>query len=342
MAFSQVTLREVAQHAGVHPATASRAINAETRALVNVITAERVLTAAAELGYRPNPMARGLKTNRSETIGVLIPDLMNALFPPIVRGIEDRLSGEGYTIFLANSDNDQQKGRLQFEAMRARQVEGYILATAEQDDPLIPGALVTEIPIVMVNRTIKHEHAFTVVGRDRTGSSIAVDHLVELGHRRIAHVGGPRRFSTGLARYEGFIKAMLLHRLEPDEELIWFGKGFSERDGMLGFQTLLRSEKEFTAVVAGNDLLALGCYDAMAKENISCPREVSVVGYNDMPLMDKLCPPLTTIRIPHYEIGWKAADLLLERLHDMKAPPRTTFLEPELIVRSSTGPPQNC
>src|SRR5215217_2231337 len=136
-AGAAVTLRDVARVAGVHPATVSRALNEETRALVNEETARRVLKAADELGYRPNPIARGLKTNRSYTIGVLIPDLMNPLFPPIVRGIQDRLEEAGYTPLIANTENDPERERIDFERLRARQVDGFITATARRDEDLL-------------------------------------------------------------------------------------------------------------------------------------------------------------------------------------------------------------
>ena len=227
MAISRVTLRDVARRAGVHPATASRALNTHTRPLVNRATAEKVLEAAGELGYRPNPIARSLKTNRSTTIGVLLPDLTNPLFPPIVRGIEDRLGREGYTAVLANSDNDPEKERLHFETMRSRQVEGYILATAEREDPLIQEALGSAIPIVMVNRTVDNQNAFAVVGHDREGSRLAVNLLVSLGHRRIAYLGGPERFSTGAARYEGYVSALRDHGIDLDPALVRFGDAFT-------------------------------------------------------------------------------------------------------------------
>src|ERR687896_2235025 len=135
-AGAPVTLRDVARVAGVHPATVSRALNEETRMLVNEDTARRVLKAATDLGYQPNPIARGLKTNRSYTVGVLIPDLTNPLFPPILRGIEDRLEVAGYTSLIANTDNDPERELLDTQAMRARQVDGIIAATARRDHGL--------------------------------------------------------------------------------------------------------------------------------------------------------------------------------------------------------------
>jgi LacI family transcriptional regulator len=340
MATTAVTLRDVARRAGVHAGTASRALNPQTRSLVNAETASKVMAAAEELGYRPNPMARGLKTNRSFTIGVLVPDLTNPLFPPIVRGIEDELATAGYTALLANSDNDPDKERLHFETMKDRQVEGFIMATAERDHPLIEDAIAADAPIVLANRTVDSSRAFAVITDDRKGTALSVNHLVELGHTRIAHIVGPERYSTGEARFRGFIDAMKAAGLKPDRKLIRFTKSFVESEGARVFKQLLDGDsREFTAVVAGNDLLALGCYDILAETGLDCPRDISIVGYNDIPFLDKLRPPLTTIRIPHYEIGARAAALVLERLGDPIIEPVTLKLEPELVVRGSTAPP---
>jgi LacI family transcriptional regulator len=341
MATTPVTLREVARRAGVHAGTASRALNPQTRSLVNPETAGKVIAAAEELGYRPNPMARGLKTNRSFTIGVLVPDLTNPLFPPIVRGIEDTLAVVGYTALLANSDNDPDTERLHFEIMKGRQVEGFIMATAERDHPLIEDVIATDVPIVLVNRTVDSSRAFAVITDDHKGIALAVEHLVGLGHRRIAHVVGPERYSTGKARREGFFDAMSRAGLDPDPGITRFTTTFTEEEGARVFRDLLQEGGDFTAVVAGNDLLALGCYDVMAEVGLSCPEDLSIVGYNDIPFLDKLRPPLTTIRIPHYQIGVRATELVLERIQDPKTEPLTVELEPELVVRGSTSPPRS-
>src|SRR4051812_19371241 len=148
----RVTLRDVARVAGVHPGTASRALNEETRSLVNEETAGRVLKAAEQLGYSPNPIARGLKTNRSYTIGVLIPDLTNPLSPPILRGIEDRLGEDGYTALMANTDNDAEREQIDWQTMQARQVDGIITATARRDHKLLDEMVESGVPLVLVNR----------------------------------------------------------------------------------------------------------------------------------------------------------------------------------------------
>src|SRR3954470_15917605 len=200
-----VTLRDVAARAGVHPATASRALNEDTRDLVNGETAERVLAAARELGYRPNPIARGLKTNRSYTIGVVVPDLRNPIFPPIARGIEDRLDPSGYTSLLANTDNDPDRQAVIFSALGARQVDGFITATARRRHPLLDDLGAAGVPLALVNRSTDDGALPSALPDDRGGVRQAVEHLVRLGHRRIAHFS-VRSVSTGQQRWEGFME----------------------------------------------------------------------------------------------------------------------------------------
>jgi LacI family transcriptional regulator, galactose operon repressor len=336
---ARVTLKDVARMAGVHPGTASRALNLETRELVNDDTARRVLAAAERLGYRPNPIARGLKTARSYTVGVLIPDLTNPLFPPIVRGIQDRLEEAAYTPLIANTENDPDRERADFEAMRARQVDGFIAATARRGHDLLtrPGEL--GLPVVLVNRRLEDASLPAVVGDDKAGIRLAVRHLVELGHVRIAHLAGPQELSTGYLRYEGFLEAMRDAGLEPDPNLILIGDAVIESEGSRLCADLLDRGREFTAIVAANDLMALGCYDVLEERGIPCPARVSVVGFNDMPFAAHFRPPLSTIRIPQYELGARSAELLLDVLQNGEVPPTQVSLEPELVVRASTGRP---
>jgi LacI family transcriptional regulator len=333
-----VTLRDVARVAGVHPATVSRALNEETRALVNEETAKRVVNAAAELGYRPNPIARGLKTNRSYTIGVLIPDLTNPLFPPILRGIEDHLETGGYTPLTANTDNDPERELLDSQAMRARQVDGIIAATARRDHRLHDALLEAGIELVLVNRRQPDLPVSSATADDRLGMRLSVQHLVELGHTRIAHIAGPLDYSTGLDRYVSFHETMRAAGLEPDPDLVVVAEAFTEAEGARLCRQLVADGPRFTAIAAANDLLALGCYDVFAEGEVRCPEEISVIGFNDMPFAARFQPPLTTIHIPHYEIGKSAAQLMLERLQDADSAPRQVMLRPSLVVRGSTAP----
>jgi LacI family transcriptional regulator len=332
------TLRDVAAVAGVHPATASRALNPDTRALVNQDTADRVLAAARQLGYRPNPIARGLKTNRSYTIGVVVPDLRNPIFPPMARGIEDRLEPAGYTSLLANTDNDPEREQLSFDALRARQVDGFITATARRDHPLLAELAQRGVPLVLMNRATDAGGLPSVLPDDRGGVHSAVAHLVGLGHRHIAHFA-VRSISTGEHRFEGFQEGMEAHGLPVEPELIVEGAMYSEAEGADCARRLLATGRPFTAVVAANDLMALGCIDALREAGLQCPGDVSVVGFNDMVWSDRFVPPLTTVRLPHYKLGFEAAGILLDRLAAPDAPPREMVLPTELVVRGSTAPP---
>ena len=301
----------------------------------------RVIKVAESLGYRPNPIARGLKTAKSGTVGLVIPDLTNPLFPPIVRGIQDRLEEAAYTPLIANTENDPDRELVDFETLRARQVDGFITATARRDRSLLEEVAKLEQPVVLVNRRLEGGELPAVVGDDRVGTRLAVDHLVGLGHERIAHLAGPQNLSTGYHRREGVIEAITDAGLEPDEDLIPVGEAFVEKEGERLCGELLDSGGEFTAIVAGNDLMALGCYDAFVARGVRCPQEASVVGFNDMPFADWFNPPLTTIRIPHYEIGARAAELLIELLADgdSASADEQVLLEPSLVVRDSTAAP---
>jgi LacI family transcriptional regulator len=342
MPDAPVTLRDVAVRAGVHPATASRALNPETRILVSEDTARRVLDAAEALGYSPNPVARSLRTRRSHTVGVLIPDLNNPLFPPIVRGLEDRLAAAGYVALIGNTDSDDKRERMVFDQMRARHVDGLVLATARLRHPLLAEASRAEIPVVLINR-LAQDYSFPSVTVDNErGVRMAVSHLAGLGHRRIAHIAGPQEMSTGLSRYRGFVTAMESSGLQVDSDLVVFAKAFTVEEGLRCARLLLergggRAGADCTAIAAANDMLAVGCYAALDESGLSCPEDISVVGFNDMPFIDRLRPPLTTIRFPHYQVGTEAAQLLLERIAEHSGPVKILYLAPELIIRGSTA-----
>ena len=342
-----VTLKDVAALAEVHPATASRALNLETRLLVRRETAERVLAAAASLGYRPNAVARSLRTRRSHTVGVLIPDLTNPLFPPIVRGIEDRLAADGYVALIGNTDADADREKLVFERMRARHVDGFVSATAHLSSPLLAEAAEVGIPVVLVNRNADGYGMHCVSVDNERGIAMAVEHLASLGHRRIAHIAGPQDVSTGLSRYQGFLAAMSEHDLPVDPALIVHASAYSLDEGDRCCRELLAAHPDCTAIAAANDMLAIGCYAAFEAAGRSCPADISLVGFNDMPFIDRLRPPLTSVSFPHYQVGAEAGRLILEQIAasaegghaagDEQG--KILYLAPELKVRGSTAPP---
>ena len=328
------TLRDVAVAACTPAATASRALNPATRGLVNADTARRVIKVAESLGYRPNPMARGLKTSKSGTVGLVIPDLTNPLFPPIVRGIEGVLEPAGYSGLIVNTDNDPGRERAQIELLRSRQVEGLIVATALVDHPLLGELRREGVRMVMVNRRPNGIDVPSITPDDATGVGLAVQHLADLGHRRIAHLAGPANTSTGVVRARSFRSSVHDLGLDDDPRLTTVCHHWSEEAGAEALRDLL------DAVVAGNDLIALGCYDVFAERGIECPVDMSVVGFNDMPFLDKLRPPLTTVAIPHQQIGAEAARLLLDSIAEPERASRSVLLPLSLVVRGSTAAPR--
>jgi len=305
-----------------------------------------VEVAARTLGYRPNRAAAALSTGRSKTIGVLLPDITNPVFPPILRGIEDALDAEGFFALLANTSRRDDAAQTAVERMEAQRVEGFVIATAVRDDAWLEGLRKRGTRIVLVNRTDGRGALPAVISDDMLGMRLAVDHLVELGHRRIVHLAGPAALSTGLARRIGFEQALLAHGLAP--AAVVECSAYTVEGGQAAMAGLLdarrgrrgrRSALGFSAVVAANDQIALGVLDLLRRRGIAVPGQVSVIGHNDIPLLDQVNPPLSSVRIQHYEMGFRAARLLLDALGGSPGSSDATIvLRPQLVARASTGP----
>jgi LacI family transcriptional regulator len=340
MATKRVTIQDVARAARVHASTVSRALSPHARRLVTPAVADRVRAVAARLGYVPDPVAAGLRTRRTATVGVLIPDLANPVFPPILRGIESALGDAGYTAIIANTDNDPDRACQALERLAARRVDGMILATVTYGDPLVARCRKLGLPVALVNRGGDAGDASAVTNDDTLGIAAAVEHLVGLGHRHIAHVAGPHQLSTGAARRASFVAAMRAHGLGADDARVAEAASYGIAAGIPAAARLLDRHPDLTAIVAANDLLALGCYDELARRGLACPRDVSVTGYNDMPFADRFAPPLTTVRIAHRAMGETVARVLLAEIAGPRARRQHVRLEPELVVRGSTAPPR--
>ena len=340
MAKARVRLRDVAQLAGVDPSTASRALSASTSQRLSEKTVARVAEAAQQLGYRPNALARGLRTNRTATIGMLVPDLTNPFFPPIVRGIEDELARSGYTLILANTDNDPDRERAVTQSLLARRIDGIILATTRLHQEDLEWIDLAEIPLVLVNRMETDRDLPFVIPDDTIGVREVIAHLADLGHRRIAHVGGPQALSTGRTRYESYCRELADRGLDFEADLVVFAESFGIDAGGKACRELLDRETDLTAIFAANDMIAIGCMDTLRGDGLVVPDDVSLVGYNDVPMVDRLDPPLTTVRVRQYEMGVTAARLILERIEQVGDEVPHVLLPPEFIRRASTAPPR--
>ncbi len=333
----RVTLLDVATAAGVHASTASRALNPDTRDVVSAKTVERVLEAAEALGYRPHPLARGLRTDRTFTVGIIVPDLENPLFPPLVRGAEAALAEAGYTLLIGNTDNEREHTEALVATLVDRRVDGLIMATAELGMGLSAAVQKQGTHVVLVNREADSGSVPAIVGDDHRGIGLAVDHLVGLGHRHIGHLAGPSRLSTGAGRADAFARHITHHGLQADGR-VEIAEWFKVEPGVVAAATLIDRLPELTAIVAGNDLLALGALRAFRERGIRVPEDVSLTGYNDMPHVDVLQPPLTTVRVPYREMGDLAARTIMRLIEGESNGAETVRLQPSLTVRASTAP----
>ncbi|MCY0854739.1 LacI family DNA-binding transcriptional regulator [Cupriavidus sp. D39] len=335
----RVTLKDLAAEIEVHYSTVSRVMNPATRHLVAQDVVARVLEVAHAWGFRPNRIAAGLRTQRSGLVGVVLPDLANPVFPPILAGIEAMLALHGYVPIVINAGSDKSRRRFVIDQIVARQVEGLILATAERDDPLLDYCLARHVPVVLVNRGQDTGCASCVVNDNQLAMRMTVDHLVALGHRRIGHIAGPEVLSTGHLRREGFEHAVRRHRLRRDAWCVVEATSYSRQAGQEACARLFGALPGLTAIAASNDLVAMGCYDYLRATDIRCPEDVSLVGHNDMPFVDALVPPLTTIRMAVHDMGEQASALLLRQIESPRSKAVTVKLMPKLIVRGSTAPP---
>jgi LacI family transcriptional regulator len=327
------TIKQIAAATGVHPATVSRALDPKRRHLVAEDVAKRISAQAEVLGYQPNRVAANLRLGRSDLVGVLLPDIANPVFAPILGGITEALSAEGYAPIVADAGNAPSQQISFVETLLSQRVDGLILATVSQDDELVGFCIQRGLPVILVNRSEARDRVSSVVSDDDMGMGLAVDHLVDLGHRCIAQVGGPLSTSTGALRREGFERAMARHGLTG---VVREAAGYAREAGAQAAAHLLAATHDITAIVAANDLLALGVLDVLKERGLRCPADISLVGHNDMPLIDVVSPPLTTVRIEHREMGRIAAKMLINTIKSRSIEIRHVVLRPELVVRSST------
>jgi LacI family transcriptional regulator len=328
------TLKDIAREVGVHVSTISRALNGTSAHAVSPDLARKIWRASKRHGYAPNAAAVMLKTNRSRTIGVVIPDITDPVFPPIIRGVEDGLARHGYMAILANTDGNPRRQVQAIEALKPRGIDGLIVASAQRRDMDLT-RLATGMAVVTVSRRTEDARFASVVHDEDDGMRRIVSHLASLGHQRLAAIAGPQAVSTGYNRHASHLRHGHDLGLVQDPVLVAFARAFNETDGECCAEALLATGRPFTAIVCANDRLAVGAVTALRRHGIDCPRDVSVTGFNDMPLADRLSPALTTVRVDHYRAGTEAAELIVGMLAKGVGAPRHVVLPVELVVRQS-------
>lgn len=333
---TRVGLKDLAREVGVHVSTVSRALNPDSGHPVAPDLIEQIRKASKRLGYRQNLAAYSLKTNRTRTIGVIVPDITDSVFPPIIRGIEDGLAQFGYVAVLANTDGNTRRHAKVLETMRARGVDGLILASVLRSDKMV-SRLADGLPVVTVSRRTDDPHFSSVVHDEDDGIGRLVTHLASLGHRDITCIAGPQTVSTGFNRYNAFLRHRNLAGLQARRALVSFAKAFNEMEGERCAEELLVAGQPFSAVVCANDRLAIGAISAFRRHDLACPGSISVTGFNDMPLADRLSPALTTVRVQHYKAGFEAAGVLVDIIENETGEPHHLVLPVETVIRNSTA-----
>jgi DNA-binding LacI/PurR family transcriptional regulator len=340
-----VTLAHIAAAAGVTSMTVSRVINQS--GYVHAATRERVLQVAREMNYRRNGLARGLKRQRTDTIGLVLGDIANPFAAELSRGVREVLEKQGYTVFICISEHSAKEDVQAFDSLADHRVDGVIVATRasklgnERLAELIDGG----IPVTLIGRDFRHSHVDLVSADNLKGGYEATRHLISLGHKRIGFIGVSLTKSVGLKRFQGYLEAMSEHGLTVNEKLIVGNQdgndqmpGYStEEMGYDGMNRLLKLRSRPTAIFARNDFTAVGALNAIKQAGLRVPQDIAVVGYDDIPLAAHTSPPLTTVRQPAREQGRVAAEFLLQRIQDRHDRPRAErIFESELVIREST------
>lgn len=335
---NRTTIRRVAREAGVSVTTVSNYLNGR-HSQMSAATRERVREAIERLGYHPNHVARSLATRRTATIGLIISELTNALYPPVILGAEAACRQAQYSLLLANAP-DTDSERRAVELMRRKQVDGLILFSVSFIDIANEHLLQAHeegVPIVVINRTMPEGAPIPKVMLDNfRGAYLATQHLVKLGHRRIAHIAGPANRFTGLDRRAGYLAALAEAGLAVDSALVIEGD-YSFESGYRAMRALLDHHRP-SAVFIGGDAMALGALRAIRDAGLRVPDDLSLVAFGNPDFVHYATPALTTVDLPIVEAGKIAVELLLERIAAPETPGETRMLEPRLLVRESTAP----
>lgn len=331
---STPTINDVARLAGVSTTTVSHFING-TRHISDDLR-ERVESAIAELGYRPNSLARGLRRGESKTIGLIVPDNSNPFFAEILRSIENIGYSNGYSVILCNSDSDIQKEIAYTDLLFAKQVDGIVFITTNNSCEHLQQLTDAGIPLVVIDRDIPLVGTDVLLVDNFQGGYAATRYLIELGHTRVACIAGPSRLTPSADRVNGYKKALAEAGIQEHPQWIVDGD-FQFQGGESGIAQLLALPEKPTAVFACNDLMALGVLRGLRKAKISVPREISVVGFDDIPLTSVVSPALTSIAQPVQEISRLAFELLIDRIQNKNSAheEKRIVLPTQLVIRES-------
>jgi len=330
--FHNITVHDVAKKAGVSTATVSRVIN--NNVTVNNNLKIRVQAAINELGYRPNRAAYHLRSGKVKRVGVLFADIRNPFFTSVLAGIENYLHLADYALILGNSNENHKIERMQLQAFLDEGVAGIILSSVANSSAQYQQVIEAGIPIMAIDRVPDNLKVDSISINNIKASKEATEHLINLGHKNIAFIGGPEHISTARLRKLGYLEA--LKNIPNNKPIIELGD-FTQAGGYHATINILSAYKNVSALLVANNLMTLGALEAIHEKKILIPDQIALVGFDDMPWATSLQPPLTVVAQPTYDMGKIAARLLLDRIHNPESPIQQVTLETQLIIRESCG-----
>jgi len=337
MRKQNITLKDVAKAAKVSISTASKAINNKT--VVAERTRKKVLNVAKKLGYRASFIPRSLRSKNSKAIGLILPNIVNPFFCTLANAVEDIALKEGYVVILGSTKDEIKRESLYFDIFAERWIDGIILAGGtSEDEKYIQYIQEQGIPIVFIDREIE-EHFTNSIGIDNEIAMYeATKYLIDLGHKCISFISGPLSVKVFTKRLKGYKKALENSGLEFEENLV------EESDetasgGRIATRNLLKRNKGITAILASNDMMAIGSLKEISEADLRVPEDISLMGFDNIPLTSVVTPSLTTVSQPSYEMGQEAMKLLLEIIQGKKTAKSKIILGTEIVIRKSTSPP---
>ncbi len=337
--MAPATIKDLAKALKISPSTVSRALRDHPD--ISPFTKKRVISLADKLDYHPDSIAQSLQTKKTKTIGVIVPEIKQPFFASVINGIEEFAYAAGYTIIVCQSNESYDREVVYTRSLVSHRVAGLLvsLSRTTQNFDHFKVLQRRDVPVVFFDRVSDEIEASKVVVDDYRGAYDVVDHLIQSGYRRIAHLAGPQNLSISKFRLKGYQDALKHHKLPLNGELVVHG-GLDDTDGIVGFQKLLNLHPLPDAVFAVNDPVATGAFVTIKEHGLKIPADIALAGFSNTHMTSLLDPPLTTVEQPSYEIGKTAAQLLMEQINssDEEFMPQFKILKTHLIVRGSTQP----
>lgn len=329
----RVTIKDIAKEAGVSVTTVSRVLNDKPD--VNIETKKKIKKIIDKMGYNPNGVARGLVLNKTNTIGLIVPDISNPFFPEVARGVEHTAKRQGYSVILCDTDNNRDEERQAINLLRNKRVDGIVIFLSLSDKELLKELEQGVLPVVQIADNIS-SYKISSVSIDNIKSAVtATEHLIQLGHKKIGHITGDLKTSSAKNRLLGFKRAILSADLRYNEKWVLEGD-YSRESGFKQMLKILSLDDKPTSIFTSNDLMALGAYEAILDNGLNIPEDISVIGHDNINISKLIRPGLTTIHQPKYSTGELAAQILINEIKGKTNKKEAKILDTRLVIRNST------